>query len=191
MVRVWGRKERRRDGRRHRDGVRNEREKEKVRGFPSVLSNFSSTSSTISSFSSVAPAPLLHPYPSLASLSSHRRKVINTSGRCAGEAHTAVGRGVAGTLCEFNCASRPFSSRELLYVKEKRSSVALPKGERKEKEKDSRDSSFSLVLSARRHVAVDQLGEDPELKFANMKEDRTRESLKAPLIKDTTNGVLI
>lgn len=164
-----------------------------MRGFPSVLSNFSSTSTTISSFSSVAPAPLLHPYPSLASLPSHRRKVINTSGRCAGEAHTAVGRGVAGTLCEFNCASRPFSPRELLYVKEKRSSVALPKGERKEKEKekDSRDSSFSLVLSARRHVAVDQLGEDPELKFANMKGDRTRESLKAPLIKDMTNGVLI
>lgn len=51
------------------------------------------------------------PYPSLASLPSHRRKVINTSGRCAGEAHTAVGRGVASTLCEFNCANRSTSPR--------------------------------------------------------------------------------
>lgn len=43
-------------------------------------------------------APLLLPF-IFASLPSHRRKVINTLGRCVGEAHTPVDRGIAGVLC--------------------------------------------------------------------------------------------
>lgn len=45
-----------------------------------------------------SPAPLLLPF-IFASLPSHRRKVINTLGRCVGEAHTPVDRGIAGVLC--------------------------------------------------------------------------------------------
>lgn len=45
-----------------------------------------------------SPAPLLLPF-TFASLPSHRRKVINTLGRCVGEAHTPVDRGITGVLC--------------------------------------------------------------------------------------------
>lgn len=77
--------------------------------FPSVLSSSRPPSH---------PSPLLlFSYPSFASLPSHRRKVINTLGRCVGEAHTPVGRDIAGVLCA-NLTIRLFFRGTRTYGKE-------------------------------------------------------------------------
>lgn len=110
------------------ESEKRECEKEKVRDFPSILS--------ISSCSCYSP------YPSSASLPSHRRKVINTSGRCVGEAHTPVDRGIAGNFA--NLTARPFS----IHTHEGVRNYAVPHGMARE---ETSRFSFSS-LSTKKHV---------------------------------------